>query len=72
MIIDKLNKWSYDIFKKSFHNAKLVVYDPKWVFTCSKCNGEWTMGDKDGIEPIFARPYVTCPHCRKKARPKRT
>ncbi len=62
-----LNKWSMDIFKKSFHRAEQVIEDPKWKFTCFKCKGEWIMSDKKGIEPIFNRQYISCPHCRAKA-----
>ena len=66
-----LNKWSMDFLKKSFHKAEQVVEKPKWKFTCFKCTGEWIMYDKDGIEPIFNRPYITCPHCRTKAKVKK-
>jgi len=63
-----LNKWSMDFLKKSKHSARLVV-DTKYVFTCYKCGGEWSMKDTKGIEPIFDRPYISCPHCRAKAEP---
>ena len=67
-MFEKLNKWSMDILKKQRHLAKLVI-DTKYVFTCFKCTGEWTMADKKGIEQIFNRPYISCPHCRTKAQP---
>ena len=60
-----------DIFKKSFHKVELVVEEPKWKFTCHKCDGEWIMMEKKGLEPIFSRPYVSCPHCRTKAKVKK-
>jgi len=66
-MFDKLNKWSMDMFLKSIHHVKLET--PKFLFTCTKCTGEWSMKDKKGIEPIFDRPYITCPHCSKKAKP---
>ena len=69
MVLGKLNKWTFDILKKSEHKAKLITEKPKWIFTCFKCNGEWMMGDKEGMEDIFKRPYVSCPHCRAKAVP---
>ncbi len=71
MVLGKLNKWTMDILKKSKHEARLVKQKPVWTFTCFKCKGEWTMSDKDGVQPIFERPYVTCPHCSKKAEPEK-
>tara|TARA_R100000152_G_C6697963_1_gene128121 strand:+ start:59 stop:283 length:225 start_codon:yes stop_codon:yes gene_type:complete len=68
MILDKLNKWTMDILKTSKHKAELVKQKPVWNFTCFKCKGEWMMSDKDGVQPIFERTYITCPHCSKKAR----
>ena len=70
-ILNKLNKWTMDVLKKSEHEARLVKQKPIWTFFCIKCNGEWTMSDKNGVEPIFDRPYITCPHCSKKAMPKK-
>jgi DNA-directed RNA polymerase subunit RPC12/RpoP len=66
-----LNKWSMNVFKKIKHTAKLIETEPIWRFTCIKCTGEWTMMDKKGVEPIFKRSYVTCPHCSKKAKPEK-
>jgi len=68
MILEKLNKWTMDILKKQTHSAKLVL-NPKFDFTCYKCKGEWTMADKGGVLKIFDRPYISCPHCRAKAKP---
>jgi len=72
MILDKLNKWSMDILKKRNHKATLVKHNPIWNFSCDKCTGEWHMTDKGGIQPIFDRPYITCPHCSKKAKPEKS
>ena len=68
-VLNKLNIWTMDFLKKSTHEAKLITEKPKWIFNCSKCTGEWSMGDKEGIENVFNRPYVSCPHCGKKAKP---
>ena len=72
MIIDKLNKWTMYILKKSFHKSTLIKQKPVWQFECVKCKGEWTMSDKGGVQPIFDRPYITCPHCSKKAKPEKS
>jgi len=62
------NKWSMDIFKKCFHTVEKIIVKTSWKFTCYKCTGEWVMSDKDGIEPIFNREFISCPHCRSKAK----
>jgi len=65
------NKWSMDVFKKNLHTVNQIIEKPKWNFKCYKCNGEWIMSDKEGIEPIFDRSYISCPHCRAKAKVKK-
>ena len=67
-MLEKLNRWTMDILKKQTHSAKLIL-NPKYEFTCYKCGGEWTMSDQDGYVKILERPYISCPHCRAKAKP---
>jgi len=71
-MLEKLNKWTMDILKKDTHKARLVKHVPVWKFSCNKCTGKWQMSDQNGVQPIFERPYITCPHCSKKAKPEKS
>ena len=71
VVLEKLNKWTFDMLKKSTHKAQVIIEEPKWKFSCFKCTGEWIMSDSKDMQPIFDRGYISCPHCRKKAKPEK-